>query len=172
MTNTTDQQQPQAGEIPNCYPPPHTRYLVARGGYQFVATPCYGMHSPWWVAMVTDAEVHPVAMASGDTWIALATVARQAEQIERLEKLVAEREDVGTLEHARQHIGCGLVITSKDEQIERLQRVVDATKFDDVGQSDLQIWIGTFRRQYGTDALIVGWLIQVKRALAALEAGR
>lgn len=54
-----------------------------------------------------------------------ATVARQAEQIEWLEKLVVEREDVGTLEHARQHISCGVVIASKDEQIERLQRLLE-----------------------------------------------
>jgi len=37
------------------YPEPHARYLVKREATgPFVATPCYGMHAPWWVPLVAD----------------------------------------------------------------------------------------------------------------------
>jgi len=42
--------------VSETYPTPHRRYLVKRGYYHFVATPCYGMHDPWWNPMGPDGE--------------------------------------------------------------------------------------------------------------------
>lgn len=42
-------------------------------------------------------------------------------EVERLQALIAEREEIGTLEHAKQHISCGVVIASKDAEVERLR---------------------------------------------------
>ena len=37
------------------HPAPHARYEVWRSDVGvFVATPCYGMHEPWWVPLVAD----------------------------------------------------------------------------------------------------------------------
>lgn len=37
------------------HPPPHARYEVYRREVgTFVATPCYGMHQPWWVPLTAD----------------------------------------------------------------------------------------------------------------------
>ncbi|MBX3704011.1 MAG: hypothetical protein KF822_09575 [Steroidobacteraceae bacterium] len=52
-------------------PPPHTRYLVFRGGSAFTATPCYGMHAPWWVCNTASGEVEPVDIEPTDRWISL-----------------------------------------------------------------------------------------------------
>ena len=58
------------------YPEPHRKYLVQRYGWRFVGTPCYGMHTPWWVAAVADhKEVEPVNMLDDDKWIVLDEVA-------------------------------------------------------------------------------------------------
>jgi hypothetical protein len=44
-------------------PPRGTRCLVERAeSGPFVATPCYGMHAPWWVPLVADLY-QPGAMA-------------------------------------------------------------------------------------------------------------
>ena len=51
--------------------PPHARYLVQRQRFQFVATPCYGMHAPWWVPMTPTGESDPIATEPDDTWISL-----------------------------------------------------------------------------------------------------
>lgn len=59
---------PTTGSLPDLYPPPHRRYMVRRGGVVVTATPCYGMHNPWWVVMTLETEVAPVAMRDGDTW--------------------------------------------------------------------------------------------------------
>lgn len=65
------------------YPPPHAKYLVSRDGWYFVATPCYGMHSPWWVSAVcagsietspTTCEAAPVPMLDTDKWVPLTEV--------------------------------------------------------------------------------------------------
>jgi hypothetical protein len=53
-------------------PKPHTRYAVIRNSEVFTATPCYGMHEPWWVVR-TMADEHPfeadpVAMEPDDLW--------------------------------------------------------------------------------------------------------
>lgn len=52
-------------------PPPHQKYLVKRDGHFFIATPCYGMHHPWWVAQGPDAELEPVEMKEGDEHISM-----------------------------------------------------------------------------------------------------
>lgn len=63
-------------------PPAHARYLVGRDGQFFTATPCYGMHSPWWVVLTMAGEAEPVPMREGDEWLPIAriheTFARQA----------------------------------------------------------------------------------------------
>lgn len=52
-------------------PAPHARYLVKRGHYTFVGTPCYGMHAPWWVPMASSGELEPINMEDTDEWIGL-----------------------------------------------------------------------------------------------------
>lgn len=59
-------------------PTRHARHFVDRDGRYFIATPCYGMHEPWWVAMTAGGEVEPVAMHDTDRWVPL----------EKLEKLL------------------------------------------------------------------------------------
>ena len=49
-------------------PKPHQKYLVQRDGFVFTATPCYGMHAPWWVVMTMDGEAPPVPMKDSDKW--------------------------------------------------------------------------------------------------------
>jgi len=56
-------------QIQGQHPQPHARYLVKRGHYTFVATPCYGMHAPWWVPMKHDGELEPISMESTDKWM-------------------------------------------------------------------------------------------------------
>lgn len=56
------------------HPPPHERYLVNRGRIHFIATPCYGMHQPWWVAQTATGEVEPVPMEPNDRWVPLKQV--------------------------------------------------------------------------------------------------
>jgi hypothetical protein len=56
------------GENLEIVPPPHRRYLVRRDGIVFTATPCYGLHAPWWVVKTMDGEAPPVAMRDGDEW--------------------------------------------------------------------------------------------------------
>ncbi len=61
-------------QVEGAYPPPHNKYLVQRGHYLFVATPCYGMHSPWWVPMIHNGEVEPINIESSDKWMKLDAV--------------------------------------------------------------------------------------------------
>lgn len=61
-------------QVEDKYPPPHTIYLVKRGNYMFVATPCYGMHNPWWVTMTHDKELEPIKIEPTDKWIDLRNV--------------------------------------------------------------------------------------------------
>lgn len=54
-------------------PRPHARYHVRRGDLLFTATPCYGMHAPWWVPRVPDQgdmplETAPISMQDDDEW--------------------------------------------------------------------------------------------------------
>lgn len=53
------------------YPPPHEKYIVQRGSFIYTATPCYGMHNPWWVVMTMKGEVDPVIIETTDKWVKL-----------------------------------------------------------------------------------------------------
>lgn len=58
-------------KVTDSYPPPHAKYTVKRGDYApiyFVATPCYGMHSPWWVPSTPQGETDPINIESIDSW--------------------------------------------------------------------------------------------------------
>jgi len=37
-------------------PDPHEKYLVLRNGVFFTATPCYGLHTPFWVVTGWDGK--------------------------------------------------------------------------------------------------------------------
>ena len=50
-------------------PPPHARYEVfCLSGKNLLATPCYGMHEPWWVPFADGKEGPPFAMEDRDEW--------------------------------------------------------------------------------------------------------
>lgn len=50
-------------------PYPHTPHIVLRRTELFTATPCYGMHDPWWVVKLLDGhEADPVPMKEDDYW--------------------------------------------------------------------------------------------------------
>ena len=56
----------------NEHPKPHAKYAVIRGDCVFTATPCYGMHEPWWVVrLMPNNEADPVCMQPGDAWMEL-----------------------------------------------------------------------------------------------------
>lgn len=53
-------------------PPPHRKCLVLRDGVFVTATPCYGLHVPWWVtADIYGKEYSPVNMLPSDEWTPL-----------------------------------------------------------------------------------------------------
>lgn len=59
-------------KIFDIHPPAHEIYKVFRQGIgEFHATPCYGMHSPWWVPRngFTKTESEPIPMDDDDLWI-------------------------------------------------------------------------------------------------------
>lgn len=59
-------------EVSTQQPPPHKRYLVMRDSLYYTATPCYGMHQPWWVVKTMELppgdEAKPVPMVDTDRW--------------------------------------------------------------------------------------------------------
>ena len=59
--------------IPESYPPRHQKFVVRRDGAYFTATPCYGMHDPWWVVRIMGNrhEAEPEPMRDGDEWFPL-----------------------------------------------------------------------------------------------------
>lgn len=58
--------------VKTAQPKPHAKYLVRREGYVHTATPCYGMHRPWWVPMGINRQEHPPTdMLDTDEWIPL-----------------------------------------------------------------------------------------------------
>jgi hypothetical protein len=73
--------QPQGGvpseqwtRVSDCHPQPHASYLVRRNKTISTATPCYGMHHPWWVFRDPTGktfELDPVSMADDDEWRSL-----------------------------------------------------------------------------------------------------
>ena len=54
------------------HPPRHQPSVVCRDGVYFTATPCYGMHDPWWVVRTMEGEAPPVPMRPDDEWWPLA----------------------------------------------------------------------------------------------------
>ncbi len=52
------------------YPPASARYFVWRNSEVFTATPCYGMHHPWWVPRLLRKEYPPIDMLGSDRWVA------------------------------------------------------------------------------------------------------
>lgn len=54
------------------HPPRHEESVVRRDGVFFTATPCYGLHDPWWVVRTMDGEAPPVSMRQDDEWWTLA----------------------------------------------------------------------------------------------------
>jgi hypothetical protein len=63
------------------HPAPHARYLVIREGIVFTATPCYGLHQPWWVVKTMDGEADPVSMNDEDEWALLSDILGPFERI-------------------------------------------------------------------------------------------
>lgn len=59
--------------VSDAKPAPHARYFVRRDEITFTATPCYGLHNPWWVPRVpVDGtgckETDPIDMLDSDVW--------------------------------------------------------------------------------------------------------
>lgn len=55
--------------VADAKPKPHAKYLVRRLGCIHTATPCYGLHAPWWVPMaISGKEYEPVTMKDTDEW--------------------------------------------------------------------------------------------------------
>lgn len=50
------------------HPAPHGKYQVRRDGLIYTATPCYGMHSPWWVVKTMHGEAVPTEILDSDEW--------------------------------------------------------------------------------------------------------
>ena len=52
------------------YPKAHAKYVVRREDALFMATPCYGMHEPWWVVRIMGEkyEADPEPMLETDEW--------------------------------------------------------------------------------------------------------
>jgi hypothetical protein len=52
------------------YPAAHAKYVVRRDSVLFTATPCYGLHAPWWVVRVLgdNYEADPEPMQESDEW--------------------------------------------------------------------------------------------------------
>lgn len=59
-------------KVSDCAPPPHQKYVVKRRDHWYTATPCYGMHRPWWVVRLMPQtwpnEAEPVDMNDDDEW--------------------------------------------------------------------------------------------------------
>lgn len=63
-----DEQNKEWKYIKDEQPAPHSRYLVRRNGIIYTATPCYGLHKPWWVTKTMKGEADPVDMEKDDEW--------------------------------------------------------------------------------------------------------
>ena len=64
----------RAQKVSEQMPAPHKKYLVYRIGVgPFVATPCYGMHQPWWVPYLVESEgrnwCKSIDMDQTDEWV-------------------------------------------------------------------------------------------------------
>ncbi len=54
-------------------PAPHARYRVYQEDKMFDATPCYGLHHPWWVPRngYTRKESEPIPIKEDSFWMDL-----------------------------------------------------------------------------------------------------
>jgi hypothetical protein len=66
----------QLQQVEGQHPPPHARYVVERDGHHFIATPCYGMHHPWWVPATPNGESEPIPIIGTDRWVPLDSLLR------------------------------------------------------------------------------------------------
>lgn len=87
------------------HPPRHAQYAVVRDGRVFTATPCYGMHAPWWVVRtMADGwpnEADPVPMKPDDLWMPVAEFVGLEQRIKALERgleMTAHERDVAEAE--------------------------------------------------------------------------
>lgn len=61
-------------------PRPHSKYTVRRDGFVHTATPCYGMHDPWWVPISMHGhEIAAVTMRPTDEWSACEQKVKESE---------------------------------------------------------------------------------------------
>ena len=116
-------------EVSSVAPVPHTKYLVHRAGWgPFVATPCYGMHEPWWVPYAGEAEPpyvgKPTVMRDDDLWTSWdprddlpASMKALADEVGRLRPLLA----------AMKNVEARLSVISKDGQLREIKRIVYET---------------------------------------------
>lgn len=67
--------------VSDAAPTRHARHLVKRGGLLFTATPCYGLHAPWWVVRTMSEswpnEADPVPMRDDDEWMPIEEAAQK-----------------------------------------------------------------------------------------------
>jgi len=62
-------------KIKDEHPPRGLKCFVRRDGEYFTATPCYGMHEPWWVVTImSPSNADPQAMLDSDEWMPLEEV--------------------------------------------------------------------------------------------------
>lgn len=71
-TSSIDTKDIETVAVSQKMPAPHSQYVVIRDGAIFTATPCYGMHAPWWVTLTMNRkEADPVTMLDDDKWLSL-----------------------------------------------------------------------------------------------------
>ncbi len=70
---TAPTREPTWIKVADRHPPAHARYEVRLKDYSVIrlATPCYGMHMPWWVPFADGKESAPVDMRDDDEWRAV-----------------------------------------------------------------------------------------------------
>lgn len=69
------------------------KHIVIRDGQLFTATPCYGMHEPWWVVMGMAGEIDPVVMRETDQWCLLAEFIKEVTPVKESEEQAEEALD-------------------------------------------------------------------------------
>jgi|WetSurSiteA1Bulk_404760.scaffolds.fasta_scaffold02782_12 hypothetical protein len=70
-------------KISDSHPAPHRKYVVKRDNIIFTATPCYGLHEPWWVIRIMGDkyEAPPEPMLNDDSWVLLDDFLKTANEI-------------------------------------------------------------------------------------------
>jgi hypothetical protein len=57
--------------VRDAHPPKHAKYVVLRDAWLYTATPCYGMHDPWWIVRIMGAKWEagdPETILPNDIW--------------------------------------------------------------------------------------------------------